>query len=114
LIEEDSHAALRVSASGFGEALFGVGENGFNVFASHTRKPLQKIVHGCPILEILEESLRRHTSSLENPSATDPPRVALNGGALTPVQHGSRINPIAVKWHGDRVEPTIGIEPMTC
>ena len=54
LIEEKPHP-LSLSAGNFGETLPCVFQNGFNLLAFHTWKPLQEVLDACASLKILKK-----------------------------------------------------------
>lgn len=58
-----------------------------DLLKSDTRKPVNKVRDVCPILEILEESSHRDTSTAKNPRATHTLRITLNGWARGPINH---------------------------
>ena len=66
-------------------------ENGFDLFATHTWKPLEEIVDAGAILEIREQCLNRHARALEHPRAADLLRGSLDSRAVVPIKHGSRL-----------------------
>jgi len=71
-----------LSAGNFGETLLCVFQNGFNLLAFYTWKPLQEVLDACPSLKILEQRLDRHPRPPEDPCATDLLRRPLNLLAL--------------------------------
>ncbi len=62
-------------------------KNGFDLAPGYAREPLQKIVDGRTVLDIVKQGTNRYTSSLENPSATDAAWVLFNTSAVGPLNH---------------------------
>jgi len=59
-----------------------------NLFARNAGKPIQEIVYPPAVLKIREQRCHRHTSSLEDPRATDTVFCLFDGSALIPIERG--------------------------
>ena len=62
-------------------------KNGFDLASGYAREPLQKIVDGRTVLDVLKQGAHRYTSSLENPIAANAAWVLFNTSALGPLNH---------------------------
>ena len=62
-------------------------EDGNSLIHSNTRKPREKLVDRRACFQILEESLNRDTSSLENPCTAEFTFDSLDLRAIAPIQH---------------------------
>ena len=49
------------------------------------RKPLQKIVYGCTVLEIVKQGMHRHASASKNPCSADFPGVLFHLRTVIPI-----------------------------
>ena len=89
LVKENLHRCrrCRLAASGGSQTLFGMMQNGLNMFAGHAREPFQEIIHPRPIFQVLEERLDRHPGALEDPGAADLPRRPFDYRTVTPIKH---------------------------
>ena len=89
LIEEDSQCVWFSFRPGsrLDQTVFSVLQHSDDLFVRDTRKPFQEVVHAGPTLEVLEQCTHRDAGSLEHPGPTDLSGNALDGAALTPVQH---------------------------
>src|SRR5688572_3609284 len=67
------------------ETLLRVLEDGLDLIPPHARKPLEKLVHSCTVLEVLEERLDGDACALEQPGSANLAGSALDGRAPTPV-----------------------------
>ena len=59
--------------------------DGFNLFTSRSRIPLQKLIDRCASLEIFEERRNRHPRATEDKGSTEFFGVAFNGWAGIPI-----------------------------
>jgi len=62
-------------------------KNCFDLASRYAREPLQKIVDGRTVLDIVKQGAHRYTTSLENPSAANAAWVLLNTSTVGPLNH---------------------------
>lgn len=53
----------------------------------HAWEPLDELMDGCVIFQVLEERRHRHARASEDPGAADASRVKLDGCARGPIDH---------------------------
>ena len=66
-------------------------EYGACLLERHAGEPLDELMDGCVVFEILEERCHRHARPTENPCAAEASGVALDGSACGPVDHGEMV-----------------------
>ena len=67
-----------------------------------TGEPLDKLLHGSAVFEILEQGRDWDASSLEDPSTTYPGRITLGSRAGGPIDHAQMVAPRALFDAGGR------------
>jgi hypothetical protein len=73
--------------SGAGQAVLGVTQHSFNLFASYTGKPFEKVIDTSAVFEICEQRLDRNPSAYKNPRSADLLRRPFDRRASAPVKH---------------------------
>ncbi len=62
-------------------------EDGFDLPARDAREPLEKLLDGRPILEVLEQSLDRDPGAFEGPGSAEPVGSLLYSVTAGPIEH---------------------------
>lgn len=87
LIEKDSHLELVSDELDLGEAMLGVGENGYDLVKSDSWKPLEKLIDGCAGFKVLKQGAHRHTRATKNPGTAEFAFAAFYLLTIAPIQH---------------------------
>lgn len=82
VVKQDFHAPSRD-----GETLLRMFQYGPGLLARDSGKPLQKIIHCCPILQIFKQCSHGYACTPEKPRATDFSGDTFHRTALAPIQH---------------------------
>jgi len=106
LVKENLHRCRRrrLAASGGSQTLFGMMQNGLNMFAGHAGEPFQEIIHPRPIFQVLEQHFHRHACALEDPGTANLPGRPFDHCTVTPIKHkgnlvGYRSFSARSRWH---------------
>ena len=87
LVEENSHLEGGYKDLGFSKTVFGVGENGNNLFESNAWKPFQKFIDSCSSFKVLKQSSHRHPRTTKCPGAAEFSFIAFYLLTIAPIQH---------------------------
>jgi len=90
LIEQNPHA-LRYPGSGNRKTLLGMLQHCLCLLPAHARKPLQKVIEPCALLQIREERLHGHARPSEHRRTTYFFRSPFDSEAFIPIEHTKRL-----------------------
>src|SRR5207244_10059436 len=84
--DEDFHPRSTLFSDN--KALVGKLQDRLGSLFGHAGKPLQELIDGRAVLEVLEERAHRNACAAKQPRAADLAGHALHHRALTPIEHG--------------------------